>query len=99
MQEQGAGNPAALLQQLQAAQGSPRQQALLLRMLQDSVLGAAVREPIAARVLPALPFAPASCAAPAVHMATCLVSVHTQTVQCTGNAAEASNFCSRRSAS
>ena len=41
-----------LLQQLQASQASPRQQALLMRMLQDSVLGAAAREPLAARVLP-----------------------------------------------
>ena len=57
MQEQGTGNPGALLQQLQAAQASPRQQALLMRMLQDSVLGAAARDPLAARVLPALPSA------------------------------------------
>ena len=61
VQEQGGGNPAALLQQLQAAQGSPRQQALLLRMLQDSVLGAAAREPLAPRVLPALPSIPVPC--------------------------------------
>ena len=54
VQEQGTGNPGALLQQLQASQASPRQQALLMRMLQDSVLGAAAREPLAARVLPAL---------------------------------------------
>lgn len=54
-QEQGTSNPGAVLQQLQAAQASPRQQAMLIRMLQDSVLGAAAREPLAARVLPALP--------------------------------------------
>ena len=54
-QEQGTSNPAAVLQQLQASQASPRQQALLIRMLQDSVLGAAAREPLAARVLPVLP--------------------------------------------
>ena len=50
MQEQGSSNPGALLQRLQAAQGSPRQQALLLRMLQESALGAAAREPFTARV-------------------------------------------------
>ncbi len=55
VQEQGTGNPGALLQQLQAAQASPRQQALLMRMLQESVLGAAAREPLAPRVLSSLP--------------------------------------------
>ena len=50
MQEQGSSNPGALLQQLQAAQGSPRQQALLLCMLQESALGAAAREPFTTRV-------------------------------------------------
>ena len=53
MQEQGSHNPGTLLQQLQAAQGSPRQHALLMRMLQESMLSAAAREgPLAARVLP-----------------------------------------------
>ena len=56
LQEQGSSNPQALLQQLQAsAQGSPRQQAMLIRMLQDSMLGAAAREPLAARVSPGIP--------------------------------------------
>lgn len=55
MQEQGSSNPAALLQQLQAAQGFPRQQALLMRMLQESVFGGTARDPLAARVLPAIP--------------------------------------------
>lgn len=54
MQEQGSSNPAALLQQLQAAQGFPRQQALLMRMLQESVFGGTARDPLAARVLPAI---------------------------------------------
>ena len=56
LQEQGSSNPQALLQQLQAsAQGSPHQQAMLIRMLQDSMLGAAAREPLAARVLLGIP--------------------------------------------
>ncbi len=50
VQEQGSSNPGALLQQLQAAQASPRQQALLLGMLQESALGAAAREPLTNRV-------------------------------------------------
>ncbi len=100
VQEQGTGNPGALLQQLQAAQASPRQQALLMRMLQDSVLGAAAREPLAPRVLPALTLPHRVCRVMSACSMPAVICCHTprssallETRSCQAVCIEASYMC------